>query len=344
MRGLGWVASLAAAAVLVAASPALAAAAVPAPSPSAPAAAPGVSVTPSPKSPYISKSGQFVDIPKAQPGLLIADTAIVFNASDRESTVLVYAVDGRKATGGGFGYSPRGEKLAQAGAWIRLTQSQITVPARTRRQLPFSVRVPDRVEGGTYVAGIAVEVADQATAGPFGTTTRFALPIRLVVPGGAPGATPGNGRPGGRFDITKVTGAPKGRDICPSVTFRNDSQDVIDPVLDVAVAGALGTQRSKRAAAATPVAPGTSRTVRLPCLTRPLGPSTLTVRATTPRGEDVDTFRSTWLPVPLLLALLALLLLILALIATFLRGLRRKRAAPNADSSSPLWPQENHPG
>lgn len=316
---------------------ALPAAAVVAPSPPpalAPAVSGGVSVVPSASSPYVSETQQFLDLGDVRPGTLLADTAVVRNTTTARVDVLLYAVDAAPALGGGFGYGERGQTPTGIGSWLDLAQERVALDAGGGSALPFELKVPADAAPGTYVGGIVAEIAGQVQTGPFGSTTRFAMPVRLVVPGGAPGLTPGRGRPDGRFFVEDVTVRTDGDRVCPVVRYRNETQDVLDPVVEVEVDGLLRGTDGYRRSGLGAVGPEETKEVALPCATRPLGPAEVRVRVTTPRGGSAEAATSTWLPLPLLLGLLLLLLLVGALSTTYLRGVRRTRRMSEAERAA----------
>lgn len=314
--------------------PALAAMPPSPPPPPVPAVSGGVSVVPSATSPYVSETEQFLDLGDVRPGTLLADTVVVRNTTASRADVLLYAVDASPALGGGFGYGERGQTPTGIGAWLDLAQERIALDAGSGSALAFELKVPAGAAPGTYVGGIVAEVAGQVQSGPFGSTTRFAMPVRLVVPGGAPGLTPGRGRPDGRFFVEDVAVRTDGERVCPVVRYRNETQDVLDPVVDVEVDGLLRGTDGYRRSGLGAVGPGETTQVSLPCATRPLGPAEIRVRVTTPRGQSAEAVTSTWLPLPLLLGLLLLLLLVGALSTTYLRGVRRTRRMSEAERAA----------
>lgn len=304
-----------------------------------PAPAQGINVVPAPESPRRSEAGTLVEAGTVTPEEPVTDAVLVRSSFDEPREVLLYAADAQPAAGGGFGFSAREEKQEQVGQWLRLAQNRITVPADGEVRVSYTLTVPPGTQGGEYVGGIVAEPVEAAAGSGVQTRTRFAMAVYLRVPGGSADATPGRGSPGGKLVVEAVEPGFDGNGACPRVRYRNDSQDVVDPVARVTVDGLLGdsSYTEERVGA---VLPDSSAEVQLPCIDRPVGPGRIVVELTSPRGGGRESATYTWAPWPFVLALLLLLLLIGALVTTFLRGFWRDRRAkgpatePSADAPS----------
>lgn len=298
-----------------------------------PEAAQGINVVPDPASTRKSEAGTLAELGTVQPGTPVQDGVVVRSSFDEPRDVLLYAADAQPAVGGGFGFSAREDEQEQVGRWLRLAQERVTVPADGQVLVPYTLTVPPGTEGGEYVGAVVAEPVDDAAAGGVQTRTRFAMAVYLRVPGGTAGSRPGRGRPDGAIVLEAVEPGFDGKAACPVVRYRNDSQDVIDPVATVTTDGLVGgaSYRQERVGALLPDA---SAEVALPCVDRPLGPGRLKVELTSPKGGGSESADYTWLPWPFLLSLLLLLLLAGALVTTFLKGVQRRRiglqAAPDA--------------
>lgn len=294
----------------------------------------GIGVAPTPGSPFASESGTFVelgDVPFSKP---VTGSLLLSNQGGEPGTVSLYASDALPSQGGGFGFSDQGAADTQVGRWLTLDQATVTVPPRTSVRATYRVVVPPGTEGGEYVGGVIAEPLVRGGTG-LSTATRVAMAVYLTVPGGTPGATPGRGRPDGTLQLRDLTTRVRDGQVCPVVTYRNDSQKVLDPQAEVEADGVLGGSSYRRDRTGA-VLPGTQAEVVLPCLDRPVGPSTLRVRLRTSTGLLEDQVRDLYLPVPVGFALLLLLLLVLALLTTYLRRRRHARSAePDAAAPSP---------
>ncbi len=292
----------------------------------------GVGIFPLPGR-YASPSGTFVELGTLVVGKAVTGELVLRNQGDAPERVLLYASDALPAKGGGFGFSDRAATDTQVGSWLTLDRSDVTVPPRGSVRAGYKVVVPSGVAGGEYVGGVVAEAAPDASPAPgVQTVTRAAMAVYLTVPGGRPGATPGRGRPDGTLVIDRVALPTRGGRFCPVVTYRNDSQKVLDPSVRVRTRGPLGSTSATRDRIGA-VLPGASADVALPCVNRAIGPGEVTVRLATPEGEVDYAERYLYLPIAAGLALLLLLLLLLALVTTALRGRRRAADAPTPSPS-----------
>ncbi|MFD0270360.1 DUF916 domain-containing protein [Streptomyces sp. NPDC127106] len=91
-------------------------------------------------------------------GTTISDSVTIVNSSDRERTFRVFATDAvNTPVGGAFALLPADRTPRDVGAWVALAPqaaSTVTVPARGRLDLPFTVRVPQDAAPGDHVGGI----------------------------------------------------------------------------------------------------------------------------------------------------------------------------------------------
>lgn len=91
-------------------------------------------------------------------GQTLRDLVSVSNLSASPKTFLIYPADGyNTSVGGAFALSQQGAALKDAGAWLELAYKQLTVPPRTRADVPFQVAVPVDASPGDHAAGIVVE-------------------------------------------------------------------------------------------------------------------------------------------------------------------------------------------
>jgi hypothetical protein len=290
-----------------------------------PAPAQGVNVVPDPASTRRSEAGTLAELGTVVLGQPLVDAVVVRSSFDEPREVLLYAADAEPAVGGGFGFSERDAAQEQVGAWLRLEQERVTVPAGGSVRVGYAVTVPPRTEGGEYVGAVVAEPVEQAGGSGVPSRTRFAMAVYLRVPGGSAGATPGRGSPDGEVVLEALAPGFDGSRACPVVRYRNDSQDVVDPVATVRTDGVVGgtSLRQERVGA---LLPGSSAEVALRCLERPVGPGSLSVELSSPQGGGAETARYTWLPWPFVLALLLMLLLASAVLTTLVRGLREGRS------------------
>lgn len=296
----------------------------------APASPEGITVIPDPTSARRSPSGSFFELGRVERGAPLRERVLLRNVYGNAMTVRVYVSDAIPSQGGGFGFTARDDVDTQVGAWASLSRDEVTVPPRADVAVDLTLTVPPTAEGGEYVGGVIAEPADQAPGAGVRSVTRFAMAVYLEVPGGAPGSTPGRGRPDGTLELVDVQARPDGDRLCPVVRYRNDSQRVIDPSTELATSGLLGSGEKVQRDRIGAVLPDSEAEVALACIKRPLGPGRLDVTLTSPTGDSRRSIETTWLPWPFGLALLFLLLLVTALLFLLWRGRKRRRPEDDA--------------
>ncbi|MFB7224882.1 hypothetical protein [Streptomyces sp. NPDC056227] len=90
------------------------------------------------------------------PGTVLQDRLSVTNPGTAPVTVRLRGADAYNAGGGDF--AVRGTKDSTGtGAWLRLSTDRVTVPARTRAEVPFSVTVPAGASPGDHPGAIVAE-------------------------------------------------------------------------------------------------------------------------------------------------------------------------------------------
>ncbi|WP_327168116.1 WxL protein peptidoglycan domain-containing protein [Streptomyces subrutilus] len=97
---------------------------------------------------------------QGEAGSTVADSVTIVNSSDRDLTFRVFATDAvNTPSGGAFALLPVEERPADLGRWIVLPAEMaqpLTVPAKGRKDVPFTVKVPADATPGDHVGGIVV--------------------------------------------------------------------------------------------------------------------------------------------------------------------------------------------
>jgi hypothetical protein len=300
---------------------------VPSPTPTLRVSPGGVAVVPAPTSTHVAGQGQSLDFGSVNPGQTVTDDVLVRNVGDTPTRVQLYVADAGPAVGGGLAFGLRTDTPKQMGAWSSLSVSIVDVPGRGSVPARLSITVPKVVQGGGYAAGIVAEqVVPPSTSGGLAQVYRFAMPVYLKVPGGAPGATPGRGSPDGTVELVDATFPRRGGKVCPKVTYRNGSQDIVNPDAQVAVHPRwVGAGHRSVYKGIGTILPDTSVTTSLPCQAVPPTGGKVDVTLSGPHVSPTKAHRSADLGGSLLPVLLALLLLVL-LIAVLLWLLLRRRS------------------
>ena len=287
-------------------------AATPSPTPRPAAAGQrGVSVTPVANDKYASASGTHLEMGSLTPGTVIHDRVRILNIGPDRLPVDLYGADAIPALNGGFGFSAENEPTKDVGAWIHLAARHLDLPGNSTTTVSFTIEVPKGVPGGEHVGAIVAEPTSASGKSGVQTKTRFAMAVYMRLPG-APAVQP-PAHPQTVVTVTKLHTTTKGRDVCPVLTYRNDTPDVIDPSVKMELKSSIGLGTKR---ATIPhlggILPGAHATTHLPCFAGAApGPSKVTLTVTSPRGvrsieQEIGVY-----PWPLFLALLLLLILLL---------------------------------
>lgn len=265
------------------------------------------------------------------PGSSSVDYVAVSNYGDRAIELDLYAADGLTNPDGSFALRPRADAAHDLARWISLKQTSVTVPARSRVQVPFSITVPADATPGDHVGGV---VASLTTPTIDGQVTAVALEQRVGTRVYLRVA--GELRPSVTVEGLDTTYTPswdptQGGTTTVHYTVRNDGNARVAVDQQVAVTGLLGLGAQQ--ASVPPlreIAPGgaVQVSVTLPAPT-PLVRATADVElvptvldASTATASPVAASASTWaLPWSQLAALLAL-----AVTAYFLARTARRRS------------------
>ncbi|MEV6342394.1 DUF916 domain-containing protein [Actinoplanes sp. NPDC051851] len=106
------------------------------------------------------------------PGGTVADYVAVTNLGTTPLTFHVYGADAFTTAAGGYDLLPATTTSTDAGSWIALGQTTVTVPARSRADIPFTLKVPANATPGDHAAGIVAAITT-AAADAAGNTTRL---------------------------------------------------------------------------------------------------------------------------------------------------------------------------
>jgi hypothetical protein len=102
------------------------------------------------------------------PGAVVTQSVVVTNFNKHAVDVEVDPVDGMTAGGTGAAYGRPDSAPSRTGTWISVSTPAFSLEPGASRSVPFTVRVPDDVGPGQYLAGISTIVPLEDKAG---TTT-----------------------------------------------------------------------------------------------------------------------------------------------------------------------------
>ncbi len=99
----------------------------------------------------------------AAPGQQIRDTVGITNRSGRKLTFRLYATDAFNTADGSFALLTADRQPVDAGTWISLEKSTLTVKPGKRVDVPFTLKVPANATPGDHSGGVLAAVTEQET-------------------------------------------------------------------------------------------------------------------------------------------------------------------------------------
>lgn len=113
------------------------------------------------------------------------DKVLVSNRSDKKQSVELYAVDAITTNTGAFTCRQKAEKSLDAGTWINLSKSEVTLSPRTTELVDFSIAVPKKTDVGEHNACIVFAAKDdvEKVGGSLTIRTRSAIRVAITIPG-----------------------------------------------------------------------------------------------------------------------------------------------------------------
>jgi hypothetical protein len=111
------------------------------------------------------------------PGAVKRGVVIVSNVGNAPGTVKLFTADGTTGPTSGTVYKTD-VRPTQAGAWVTLSSTTLTLAPGAHRKLPFTVRVPAGASSGQWVAGIVAETSQKVAAQKPGQKARVQIKIR----------------------------------------------------------------------------------------------------------------------------------------------------------------------
>lgn len=123
-------------------------------------------------------------VKKIAPGASVSDAVAVTNSGSEAKTVMVYATDSVPSSGGAFACAQAVEMPKQAGKWIALSQTAVSIPAGATVTVPFSITVPQEAEPGESNGCIVLQEKKEATVeGGISLNFRTAIRVAILVDG-----------------------------------------------------------------------------------------------------------------------------------------------------------------
>jgi hypothetical protein len=116
------------------------------------------------------------------------DSVKLINNSDQTAVVRLMAEDGLVTSDGSFALMPHDQPNRDMGLWIKLSATEVEIPPKSEKLVPFTIAVPENADVGDHSAGIAmqeVEVVDDNVIPTTGikVVTRIGVRMYETVPG-----------------------------------------------------------------------------------------------------------------------------------------------------------------
>jgi len=193
-----------------------------------------------------------------QPGEQAGGRVLLRNPGASAVTIDLSAVNAQTAQQGGSAFADADAMGSGVAGWIELSRQQVTLAPGAEQAVSFTVRAPDTVQPGQYLAGIAASEApvagvpgSAAVKPSFGARvtvrTRYVIAVQADIVG--------TWKPALSIPNVSVLDQPSGMVI--GVQVRNDGGVFVTPAGSIMVTDAAGTQLLAQAIEMGTFVPGT---------------------------------------------------------------------------------------
>ena len=118
-----------------------------------------------------------------RPGATVNDSFDLLNLTAEEHTFRVYGADLTQGVNGGLAPTFPEDKQRDAGAWIHLDQSSVTLGRNGTKHIGMTVNVPEDVPPGDHLGAVVASSKARPTGGGVAIESRVALMVRVRIPG-----------------------------------------------------------------------------------------------------------------------------------------------------------------
>ncbi len=120
-----------------------------------------------------------------EPSVTREDGILVINNTRESKKLAIYATDSTPSTDGAFACKQKSEEKTDVGAWITLSQEEITLEPTSSLIVPFTVILPENASVGEHNGCILIQEMKEKIAGQAGATlsVRTGLRVAITVPG-----------------------------------------------------------------------------------------------------------------------------------------------------------------
>lgn len=141
----------------------------------------GIGIIPAKLSKDAKQSSWFVY--ELKPGETKSDEVAVINLFAEPVEVKLYPVDATTTKDGVFALKAESEAKEDLGNWVKLNRADLTLPAKSRQAVGFTLTVPDNASPGDHLGGIVAQRVATPSGQGINVVTRSGVRIYLTVPG-----------------------------------------------------------------------------------------------------------------------------------------------------------------
>ena len=114
------------------------------------------------------------------------DDLILFNTTNEPQTIKLYAVDSVPSNQGNFALEAEAAPKEGIGAWIKLSQTLVTLQPGENQEIPFTITIPPDADVGEHSGGIILQKAqagEALAASGASIVSRIGIRVYETVPG-----------------------------------------------------------------------------------------------------------------------------------------------------------------
>ncbi len=118
-----------------------------------------------------------------KPQQQVSDGIKIYNTTNKQRTISVYAVDSVLASGGAFSCAQQADPKLDVGNWIQLASNQVVLQANSSQVIPFTITAPKTADAGEHDGCITIQDTSMtaSTSATNGVVLGFRSAIRVVV-------------------------------------------------------------------------------------------------------------------------------------------------------------------
>ncbi len=136
----------------------------------------------------VSQTGDIYRTTKLEmlPGESKTITLMVKNELEEEIQLDIYGADSSQSSQGVFTVKNKSDEKKLVGSWISMSNSELTLGPKEKKEITYTITIPEKVTPGTYGGGLAVGTKPsnniESGSGAI-TSTRIVEPILVSIPG-----------------------------------------------------------------------------------------------------------------------------------------------------------------